>query len=587
MRLLYLVLTLLLFATVSHTKAQYLKTLKIDFEAGVISEVFPFDEYFVIKGKSKKAISKDAKLIILELDRKKSYEDVNSKLGIIEWRKTTLDFANFHEWQSWKKNYKNASYSNITHDKWKWLKRIQVLDSKSFSSIKSDDSKSYQITIKMPQLRPHKDYVLVFIEKVFGIKMIDLLKPTNGKISRISDTTILLATRLPDAYETIYNATIPYYEFNLALEKVDQSNFSKDDTIIQEAIRSLYLLNPDLFKNCLMDIQNRKQLNWMNKILQSLPGTEDEAILCSILKTDLEKICMPIAKIMSFSDKEFTQLSRGLITFNSSSKPSKDTTFTYLTKYIKNLESTIKQLENIHLAYSYSIILDKDWADTVYLQTIKKTIEEGKTVLISYKNVLGKAKKALISIQNQLTTNYQAQFSSLRAYKNGNFLNSGSTSYTLSGRMNNYIHATAGLAFIYSPLFGNPVFRHKSIIPYVGVNYNIRPINRDVPLAKVHNIRWYQKFSYMIGITLNSVAEENERKDLLDNKTILTGLSYRFNNAFRITAGGLVFRQVDQNPAISNTDIATSFFVGLELDITLLKSLKDVGKALFPGVPVE
>lgn len=110
--------------------------------------------------------------------------------------------------------------------------------------------------------------------------------------------------------------------------------------------------------------------------------------------------------------------------------------------------------------------------------------------------------------------------------------------------------------------------------PFVGVNVSLSPSNKNVPM-QLSNLTFAQKLAIHTGILLNSVKENGKRQDLFSNTSLLVGLSYKFlNHAYRITAGTIVYNQID--PIDSQKSLALAPYLGLSIDIEIKKWLEGI-----------
>jgi hypothetical protein len=129
--------------------------------------------------------------------------------------------------------------------------------------------------------------------------------------------------------------------------------------------------------------------------------------------------------------------------------------------------------------------------------------------------------------------------------------------------------------FRITPDFGLvTVFKGKGLelqdmSPYLGFHINFRSIDKTIEMKHVRYKSWRHYFSIMAGITLRSLKIEGQRDDFFGNSCLLTGLGFRLNNFFRVTAGTVWFRSIDKNPLSANKPLAFSPFAGLSLDLEL------------------
>lgn len=116
----------------------------------------------------------------------------------------------------------------------------------------------------------------------------------------------------------------------------------------------------------------------------------------------------------------------------------------------------------------------------------------------------------------------------------------------------------------------------KDVVPYLGFNINFRSIDKDIPMSSVPNKHWTYFFSFIGGITLNSVAIQNKREDLFGNNSLMLGFGFRVNNYLKVIGGAVLYKKFSTNPLSDKKPLGASPFAGLSLDYEL--------KELFGGI---
>jgi hypothetical protein len=164
-----------------------------------------------------------------------------------------------------------------------------------------------------------------------------------------------------------------------------------------------------------------------------------------------------------------------------------------------------------------------------------------------------------------------------------------------------YISADLGLAgmcFGYDDNWGL-----KTIQPYLGVNFNLFPINRQahynlftrskrqLPYEWVG--RTFRSTSLMMGITTRNVGldiyESNEYVKPLweqSNVMILTGVGFRVSDYVRLSFGSTLYRYRSSfNPLDQQQyKLGASFYFSLSLDWDVRSFIRNVGSGIFPGI---
>ncbi|QMU30520.1 hypothetical protein [Adhaeribacter radiodurans] len=126
--------------------------------------------------------------------------------------------------------------------------------------------------------------------------------------------------------------------------------------------------------------------------------------------------------------------------------------------------------------------------------------------------------------------------------------------------------------------------------PYLGTNIYFAPVNKEKPLkwnnpCKISFEEWSRNFgrraSILIGISMTSLAEPEQRTDLIGSFNLLTGGGIRIADAVRINGGVIWYEKMNANPLMSNSRIKASPFASLSFDI----DVRTVFNKLFNTVP--
>ncbi|MFT5376314.1 MAG: hypothetical protein ACI906_003151 [Candidatus Latescibacterota bacterium] len=133
---------------------------------------------------------------------------------------------------------------------------------------------------------------------------------------------------------------------------------------------------------------------------------------------------------------------------------------------------------------------------------------------------------------------------------------------------NDYVSADIGM--LYAASIGKTV-------AYVGVNFYLRPVNKSVPLRQKGGLR---RFAFTAGMTLNSIEDRRGiRSDLYFNQALVLGAGYRLSQYWRLSGGGLVFRERDPDsyPLTNKKRTAVTPYVALAFDVDAGRHLKGIG----------
>lgn len=163
----------------------------------------------------------------------------------------------------------------------------------------------------------------------------------------------------------------------------------------------------------------------------------------------------------------------------------------------------------------------------------------------------------------------------------------GTTGLDFITRGQYFITADAGFAFSW---------QLQTFMPYAGVNFNFRALNRDAyysifrrlqattfyPTRKGH---WRRNSSLVLGvvpydITTNHPDFEsmwgNSGNNLLTNLNLMTGYSLRITDGSRLSVGAIWLKQNDGNPLRSLKQVSPVLYTSLSLDLDLVQYGRNV-----------
>ena len=161
------------------------------------------------------------------------------------------------------------------------------------------------------------------------------------------------------------------------------------------------------------------------------------------------------------------------------------------------------------------------------------------------------------------------------------------TSFVIDGRafsafqtqQSNYISADLAVAF--APEL-------SEVVPALGVNLYLRPINKNVPLRLKGG--FMRRFAFTFGVTASGIADgggnpptQGTREDLVNSHSLLLGAGYRLSGSTRLTAGAIVFYELDPNPLKDDRSVSYSPFIALSFDWDVAKLFRGALQQL--GLP--
>lgn len=146
----------------------------------------------------------------------------------------------------------------------------------------------------------------------------------------------------------------------------------------------------------------------------------------------------------------------------------------------------------------------------------------------------------------------------------------GSSTGSFQTQSRNYISADTGIVC-------TPELQECNT--YAGTNIYFRPINKDAPLDQFGGFfqTLNRRLSLTLGLTLQGVGDDKTRDDLFNEQSLLLGLGARMTNSVRLTVGGLLFKERDPNPLVSDESLTTTYFFSLSFDIDVVPTLQGIG----------
>lgn len=137
---------------------------------------------------------------------------------------------------------------------------------------------------------------------------------------------------------------------------------------------------------------------------------------------------------------------------------------------------------------------------------------------------------------------------------------------------NDYISADAGLVY---------AGKIRKSAVYLGANFYLHPVNKDVPLGQKGGFR--RRFAFTLGLTLQGIADaRGTRENLFHTQAMVLGAGYRVSQYIRAGGGWLVFRERDPAsfPLTRDTRVAVTPYVSVSFDVDVGAHLKRLGGLL-------
>jgi hypothetical protein len=132
-----------------------------------------------------------------------------------------------------------------------------------------------------------------------------------------------------------------------------------------------------------------------------------------------------------------------------------------------------------------------------------------------------------------------------------------------------YVTADAGV--LYAPEI-------RTTAPYIGTNFYLRPVNRDVSLTKKSSFG--RRFALIVGLTMKTIedSQKQRRADLFGTQSLVVGAGYRITDIFRVGTGVLVFNRKNPNPLIKTQHVGSVPYVSISFDWDLAKTFGGLSK---------
>jgi hypothetical protein len=124
--------------------------------------------------------------------------------------------------------------------------------------------------------------------------------------------------------------------------------------------------------------------------------------------------------------------------------------------------------------------------------------------------------------------------------------------------------------------------RINRVVPYVGTNIYFRPVNKSADLGdpRLEGSIFLRRFSMLLGATMQDINESGQREGLFANRGLILGAGLRLNRSIRISAGSLLFRELDPNPLVNSKHLGGTYFFSVSFDWDVRDSFAGFGKAV-------
>lgn len=117
----------------------------------------------------------------------------------------------------------------------------------------------------------------------------------------------------------------------------------------------------------------------------------------------------------------------------------------------------------------------------------------------------------------------------------------------------------------------------RDAFPYLGVNIYLRPIKREIPLKHYHGNLcdfFSSHFSFLVGMTTNSIESDPMRGGLIGNKAMLLGGGFRVLPWLKLNYGRMIYYDTPANPLVNRRYLTSDGFISASIDTDVVEIFK-------------
>jgi hypothetical protein len=339
---------------------------------------------------------------------------------------------------------------------------------------------------------------------------IDTLQQRYESSKSIANTGLASAT-------TRLSANFPSFDSITSMQLFTGSTINKEATS--------YISGNNLFKNDLIsDLSYLRQTNQLNNLLSGAT-----ALTCALCEQ---------ADISSNTVKE-------------------------LNKRAANIDSSIKQLNMLQR----SLYLLKAKA------TPKSNVDTGITRINLWLRELEASKDAIVIMAKQRSKIEDIIMDSVFAGRKFTYTQILSGNTYMSFETRNKMLLTPDFGIVTSAITSEGKSLEYGIIPYLGFHINLMAVDKDITF-KSYKKHPLQYFSLMVGWSLVNMKKDSAYANFFEKSSLLTGIGFRLNNAFRITAGTQWLFKLGLDANHQETrKLKAMPFIGLSFDLNVKQYL--------------
>lgn len=308
-----------------------------------------------------------------------------------------------------------------------------------------------------------------------------------------------------------------------------------------------------------------------NPALLRLAAISDAIIPAGLDSTRLLATAMLASRVTRFTPGDIALISQGLYSLDGSPRPGafRDlatvTASATLTSYADSLARTRSALRDIASLAALAAERSGPATSTELEQLLKHLTVALDAVDFQMQNLSNLS----ASVEHRADL-VQGLVASVRTLDFARIALRSTTSDTYKARANTYISLDAGLMTAADV---------NQVVPYLGVNFYVRPVNKNAPLGRCFCPG--RRASLTLGITTGSIADTDRIADTFTGHSIFTGLGVRITDYWRLSGGLLLVRTYRDEPP---SELRFGAVPGLatSLDIDVVGLLGKVGTLLFP-----
>jgi hypothetical protein len=250
-----------------------------------------------------------------------------------------------------------------------------------------------------------------------------------------------------------------------------------------------------------------------------------------------------------------------------------DSSLAYVTPFQKNLERSVTLMNGLRELVEYvrlrPVLVNQRVTTTEELDAVRKIATSASNTLDAERSSLTR----VVGSKTAIDEGIQKLVANVTALDFARIGLRATSSTTYKARANWHISLDAG-ALVAVDI--------REVVPYLGVNWYLRPVNKDAPLSSKCWSRCFgRRFSFTLGVSATSVKQTNRVEDLVSGRAVLVGAGLRLTDYFRVTGGTLIVKTyvdgLDKRPRPHALPAAAA-----SLDIDVINLLGKVGSALFP-----